>query len=126
MAEAVYERDFQLWSYGVGMKQLLLRSNRTSELSTRVDIAFQAVGWLELPTVLHGVTIDVDVAQDMKSVSERGVSIGRRHLYSLSGLDYRGFVVAFVLRIAEDEGGYDEPSSVIVTVPRHRDVPPRS
>jgi hypothetical protein len=107
MAEAVYDRDFQLWSYGVGMSQLLLRSNQTSQIGTRVDIAFPAVSWLELPTLLHGVTIDVDVAQDIKSVVDRGISIGTRHLYSLSGVDYRGFVVALVLRIAEDEGGYD-------------------
>ena len=124
MAEAVYERVFQLRSYSVGMSQLLLRSNRTSEISTRVDIAFQAVSWLELPTHLQGVTIDVDVAQDIKSVEDRGISIGTHHLYSLSGAGYRGFVVAHVLRIAEDEGGYDEPSSVILTVPRHRPGPP--
>jgi hypothetical protein len=114
VVEAVYHRVFQLWAYNVGMSQLLLRSNRSSDIATRVDIGFQAVSWLELPTYLQGVTIESDVVEDLKEIEGRGVSIGDRHLYSLSGVGYRGFVVAHVLRTAEDDEDYLAPSSVFV------------
>jgi hypothetical protein len=114
VVEAVYHRVFQLWAYNVGMSQLLLRSNRSSDLGTRVDIGFQGVGWLELPTYLQGVTIESDAADDLKETEARGISVGDRHLYSLSGVGYRGLVVAHVLKMAEDDKDYLAPSSVFI------------
>ncbi|HZU60725.1 MAG TPA: hypothetical protein VE983_07145 [Solirubrobacteraceae bacterium] len=114
MVEAVYHRVFQLWAYNVGMSQLLLRSNQSSGVTTRVDIGFQGVSWLELPTYLQGVTIERDVPEDLKELEERGISIGDRHLFSLSGVDYRGLVVAHLLKMVEDDKDYLAPSSVFV------------
>lgn len=114
MAEVVYHRVFQLWAYNVGMSQLLLRSNRTSDLGTRVDIGFQGVSWLELPTYFQGVTIEADAADDLRIMEERGISVGERHLYSLAGVGYHGFVIAHLFKVAEEHKDYLAPSSVFI------------
>lgn len=44
-------RVFQVWAYSVGMSRLLLRSVRDGTHDTRVDVLFQGVTAMKLPTV---------------------------------------------------------------------------
>ncbi len=52
-------RLFQLWAYTVSHGSLLLRSTKTDDDPTRVDVLFRNVKALDLPTVLHGVSVAV-------------------------------------------------------------------
>jgi hypothetical protein len=88
------ERRFQLWRYSVSMRQLLLRSNRDDEHATRVEVFYQNGRHLDIPTSMNGLAIQKD-------------GEGR---YRLSGDGWTGSIDAALMKIAEDEGSFDDPS----------------
>jgi hypothetical protein len=53
------ERVFQVWAYTVGMGRLLLRSSKNETFGTRVDVLFQNVRAMKLPTLLDGLVVTV-------------------------------------------------------------------
>jgi hypothetical protein len=67
------ERTFQLWAYTVGMKRLLLRSTKNETFRTRIDILFQNVKALHLPTSLDGLVVseaDEELAKRIEGIPE--------------------------------------------------------
>jgi hypothetical protein len=52
------DRRFQLWSYRVSHSQLLLRSVKDAEHTSRIDVLFKGVDALDLPTRLDGLVIE--------------------------------------------------------------------
>jgi hypothetical protein len=49
------DRLFQMWLFTVGMTRLLLRSTKSEEHPTRIDVLFQGVQFIGLPTRLDGL-----------------------------------------------------------------------
>lgn len=123
MVEKFYqpERVFQLWSYTIGMGRLLLRSVKTTSFASRIDLLFQNVQALKLPTVLHGLAITKACADDIEDISTQTGLLpdADRNFYVLSGPHYYGYVVAGVVATCEDSREYFEPSEVW---PAHREL----
>ena len=95
------DRKFQLWGYTVSMGQLLLRSPKAEGQPTRVDVLFQGVVAIDLPTTLNGLTVEATTAD-----APRGSRV-----FSLRTADgVVGFVTAGVVVETEDEGDYFEAS----------------
>jgi hypothetical protein len=92
------DRHFQLWRYSVSMGQLLLRSNRDGEHATRVEVFFQNVSHLDIPTHMDGLRVDKDAG-------------GR---YRLTGDGWSGSVDAGIMKSAEDHGSYVDPSPLFI------------
>jgi hypothetical protein len=86
-------RRFQIWTYQVGHSQLLLRSVKGDDHSSRIDVRFKAVDLIELPSAFDGLVIRRD-----------------GQLYKLSGPMWSGRVVAGSCFQAEDTGEYFDPS----------------
>lgn len=63
-------REFRIWSFTVGHKELLLRSTKENSLTTRVDVLFVNVAAINLPTTLP--EIDVVEADERERVA-RGI-----------------------------------------------------
>jgi hypothetical protein len=78
------------------MRQLLLRSNRDDEHPTRVEVFFQNVQHLDIPTHMDGLRVSREAE-------------GR---YRLSGDGWSGSIDAGPMKTLEDEGSYDDPSSL--------------
>lgn len=57
------ERRFKLWRYGVGHSQLLLRSV-PSDGQRCLDINFERVAWMSLPTAMNAIEIVLTGAGD--------------------------------------------------------------
>jgi hypothetical protein len=106
------ERQFQIWVYQVAHAQLLLRANRTETAPTRIEVLFKMVSWLNLPSVMEGLTI-VETPGD--SVAEaRSLDpavLAHRRLFLLSGPSFRGYVVAGAVFVREDSEPYFAPSA---------------
>lgn len=51
-------RPFRLWRYGVGHSQLLLRSLPVDG-EPCLDVLFEGVRWIQMPTSLHSLTIEL-------------------------------------------------------------------
>lgn len=107
------DRVFQMWSYSVSMSRLLLRSTK-GESGDRIDVAFQNVQALRLPTLLEG--LEVRIARDDESrriTDETGLLPSDDHtFFVLVGSNYFGHVVAGVVTTSTDDREYYEPSAV--------------
>src|SRR6266850_7859005 len=89
-------REFRVWSYKVGHRELLIRSTRNDDYQTRVDLFFVSVYEMNLLTTLRGPTI---VAID-SSLALKGESPRTR--FRISGHGYECQVVAGAFGFHED------------------------
>jgi hypothetical protein len=106
-------RIFQLWSYTVSHSELLFRSTKSPEFTTRIDVFFKGVSEFHLPTTSHGLSI----AEASDSVIRKVCSLRKslpldhgRKLFMVRGTDFVGYVAALLVACHEDEGEYHEPS----------------
>lgn len=108
------DRVFQLWAFTVSMGRLLLRSTKSDQFQTRVDVAFQNVQAIQLPTLLSGlVVLEADVAETARIIQETGLlPDDDRTFFSMVSSNSTGYVVAGVVISCEDSGEYYEPSQV--------------
>lgn len=108
------DRVFQLWAYTVGMSRLLLRSTKSDQFGSRIDVVFQNVKAIQLLSVLHGIVIArADDAEAERITRETGLLPDvDREFFSVYGSNYVGYVVAGVVVACEDAGEYFEPSAV--------------
>ncbi|MDQ4114599.1 MAG: hypothetical protein M3306_26425 [Actinomycetota bacterium] len=97
-------RTFQVWSYDVSHSVLLLRSNRTGENSTRVDLMFRGVAELQVRSQMKELSIDL--------AEGKGPDAGGRYTFEVKDAGWRGYVVARALHFAEDDLSYGEPSTI--------------
>jgi hypothetical protein len=97
--------------YAVGHGQLLLRSNRSDEVPTRIEVLFKDVAALELPTLFDGLSITEATPDEAQGLNVQLGSwpIHRRKVFVLRGTNYLGYVIAGAVFWHEDEGShYDE------------------
>jgi hypothetical protein len=104
-------RFFQLWSYTVSHSELLFRSTKSPEFTTRIDVFFKGVSEFHLPTTSHGLSIAEASDSDIQKVcSLRKSPDHGSKLFRVQGRDFVGHVTALLVACHEDEGEYDEPS----------------
>ena len=107
------DRQFQIWKYNVGHSQLLLRSVKSPDHPSRIDVLFKGVSQFHLPTVLNGLFLAE--AADIKppellSLRESAAREKQLKVFSVRGVDFVGYVSALVVFTHEDEGEYYDPS----------------
>lgn len=114
-----FERQFQLWTYTVGHGQLLLRSPKAPGHPERIDVLFKDVTWINLPTLLHGLHVEVAEGEAARErLAAAGVrETGTGRLYLLRGRDWRGHVLAGAVFHHVDEGEYYAPSALLPDFP---------
>ncbi len=111
------DRHFQVWAYSVSMRRLLLRSTKSvssdrENFTTRIDVYFQNVKAMNLPTSMDGLVI---------THAERGAAVrisdetrllpdDSTKFFDIECSRRKGFVVASLAVETEDEGEYNEPN----------------
>ncbi len=63
------DRRFRLWEYNVSHDQLLIRSPRSSELDTNIDLVFWNVHYFAIPTWFDGIVLDHATLKEIQSTS---------------------------------------------------------
>jgi hypothetical protein len=112
------ERTFQLWAYTVGMKRLLLRSTKNETFTTRIDILFQNVKAVQLPTSLDGLVVTAADDELSKRIEgDTGILAEDSRFFAIETAGRLGYVVAGVMVSKEDEGEYFEPSELWPDLP---------
>lgn len=108
------DRVFQLWAFTVSMRRLLLRSTKSEQFDTRIDVLFQDVQAVQLPTSLSGLIIlEADPAETERIIKETGLLPDEdRTFFSVIGSNFTGYIVAGVGISCEDSGEYYEPSEI--------------
>lgn len=105
-------RRFQMRRYNVSHGQLLLRSTKTLDLTTRVDILFKGVRAMKLNTDVPDLTIREPTDAEAKSIESecQGATLNGNQIYVLSSSAGQGYVISSSMQHNEDAGEYDDPS----------------
>jgi hypothetical protein len=107
------KRFFQMWSYSVGHSEMLLRSTKSADYPTRIDVFFKGVEEFQLPTTFHELSIaevsdaEVPTLHDFRRSPQTGYDY---KIFVIKGVDFVGYVVALLALCHEDNGEYYEPS----------------
>ena len=95
---------FQTWEFKVSHGHLLIRSPKTSEYPTNIDLMFAGVEYMDLPRHLPGLEVDEPNEIDVSVINERlGESISSDSIFVVISDSRRYRVVAAALKIFENE-----------------------
>ncbi len=107
------ERKFGLFSYGVSHGPLLLRSGKTEEHGTRLEVLITDVRVMEIRVWFTGIHIqEVELARLANRLSRpAGMFEAGLKAYLLSSSEWEGFVLGGSLHTAEDDGSFFDLSA---------------
>lgn len=104
-------RKFRLWEFRVSHDQLLIRSVRSQQHPRNVDIIFEGVDYIELPTKPGDIAIDKPTREDVLHVhTSFRDDIDEKDIYVIVAQGRRFFVVAAGMRTIENELEFYESS----------------
>jgi hypothetical protein len=101
-----------MWLFIVSHGNLLLRSVKTADSLTRIDVLFQSVQAIQLPSKLDSVAIEMlprSAIEQLKPEIGSYISSGSK-VFAIRGLDYSGYIIASSVAWHEDTGEYNDPS----------------
>jgi len=108
-----FARPFQIWNYTVSHRQLLLRSTKSQERQTRVDVLFKGVAALGLPSAFRELEVRPATSVDIDEIGQphcSRLSDGAVTLYVVRGGEFLGYVAAVGVFVHEDDAEYNEAS----------------
>jgi hypothetical protein len=107
------DRKFPLFSYQISHGPLLLRSGRTDECQTRIDLLILDVRAMEIRSWFDGVEIapvDQDYLRDFRSHPAEIMQPGL-NAYAISSKGWQGFIIGGGLLVHEDEADFMAPGA---------------
>ena len=107
-------RSFRLWSYRVGQGLLLLRSVKSAEDTTRIDVLLKSVTAMKLPQSFGTLLVrDPSAEEDAQIRASLGtLANAKQQVFVVEGGPFTGWVLASAVVHAEDEGSWLDPSSL--------------
>lgn len=105
-------RFFQVWSYSVSHRELILRSTKSADLTTRIDVFFKGVEEVHLPAQSNGLSIEEISGVNIDEFRRlRRAPFGKDvKIFVVRGDDFVGYVAALIALSHEDDGEYHDPS----------------
>jgi hypothetical protein len=109
------DRSFVVFSYSASHGLLLLRSRKSNQHSTRVDILIEDVRAMEARSWFNGIEIE---EVDPSHLDDRGgkplemMEPGNK-AYSIRGNDWWGYINGGIARTHEDDGEFMEESKLL-------------
>ena len=109
---ASFARPFQMWFYNVSHRRLLLRSTKQNRFSTRVDVYFEFVEAMHLPTSIDGLSITelTEPAEISDFLAKFRLQTVEK-IFVLRSPGQVGYVIANSVRVNEDQLEYSDPSA---------------
>jgi hypothetical protein len=106
------DRNFRIWAYVVSLSQLLLRSVKTDDEPTRIDILFRNVKAINIRTNLQGISIREEIDEEKVNQLLHGdMAYGEKlRMFVIRSLNSVGYVIAGMVSFHEDSGEYNDPS----------------
>lgn len=116
MADTAFQspRTFSVFRYEMSHGLLLLRSGKTNDHATRIDLLLQDVRAMELRMWFTSIVIketDVGYLKSFQSNPEEMIEPGNK-VYAVQGDGWNGFVVGGSLSVHEDDGEMIGPSAL--------------
>ena len=107
------DRKFWVIGYGAGHGPLLLRSGKTDEHHTRIDVLILDIRAMEIRSWSEGFEIalvDQAYLRDFRSCPAEMMEPGL-NVYAISGKGWQGFILGGKLFVHEDEADFMAPSA---------------
>ena len=107
------DRKFWVIGYGAGHGPLLLRSGKTDEHHTRIDVLILDIRAMEIRSWSEGFEIalvDQAYLRDFRSCPAEMMEPGL-NVYAISGKGWQGFILGGKLCVHEDEADFMAPSA---------------
>jgi len=108
------ERWFKIWHYGVSHSLLLLRSPKSSNVPTHIDLLFQVVWEFHLPISFSGLIQEAsdDEIRNLCILCQLFDPVAKVYVVkgTVRGTEFIGYIVARTCLCHEDEGESNEPS----------------
>lgn len=106
---------FQMWSYSPSHGRLLLRSTKSADRNTQVDVLFKNVAVISIPVVFDNLEIHRAPLESLTPLPSFGVlSAVGRDFFQIVGRDVEGYVIAGLVLWDESDGEFDAPSTLLV------------
>lgn len=110
-------RKFQLWRAVVNHSQVLLWSTKGNGYRTRIEVLFKSVFAVKMFTSMRGLRVreggESDVAAVLGECGVEALSPGLRVFVLADGGGFEGWIIAGSVFVSEDDGEYDEPSTLL-------------
>ena len=108
-------RRFQVWNYSVSHSWLLLRSNKSDFVPTRIEILFYDVAAMHLPTLIDDMIVgQEDAMADSTTRLLDGLTTAWQpdihRLFTLRGKNCFAYVLAGGVECHEDFLSFSDPS----------------
>ena len=104
-------RHFALFSYKGDRGELLLRSRKSIEFPTRLDVLITDVSALEIRRWSDSLTIEETGIQKLEGKSSRPQDVGEgRRVFSVTGDSWSGFILGAAVYTHEDDRHWTDPS----------------
>ena len=103
---------FQLWTYSVSHGKLLLRSTRSADRDSQIDVLFVDVIYVSIPTVFN----DLKLSWEGGGFDENHMVLAdmdEKKNFKLTGIGCDGFVVAGGVTFCESDNEYYDQSPLI-------------
>jgi hypothetical protein len=109
------ERSFSVFSYDISHGLLLLRSGKTNDYNTRIDILFKDVVAIESRMKINKILIKIeDPSFISNAMSKSSLIIEPGHkVYSLTSDDWVGFIVGGMITVHEDNEDFFKKSFLL-------------
>lgn len=109
------DRYFSIYMYYFSHGLLLLRSGKTDEHNTCIDVLFRTVTCMEIRTYIHGLRIEESSIDCIGDQSSRPIDIlhPEETVYSLKSTDWEGFIVGGRVFIHEDDRKFTAKSALL-------------
>ena len=103
MIEIPLSRAFQLWEYKVSHGSLLIRSPKTIDQKTNIDLKFFGVEYISVPRHMQEITLVPALRKQIRMLeSLLGKSIEKEHVFVIDTPAGRHIIVAAGMKIDEN------------------------
>jgi hypothetical protein len=106
-------RLFEVWSYTVSHRQLLIRSNKSNSFPTRLEVLFKDVSFMSLPPAMNGMSVIKCRKLDPKLPAFLRSASSSKPWYRIDAEGLVGYVAAGAFVTHEDELEFHEPSGLL-------------
>jgi hypothetical protein len=105
---------FQVWSYSTSHGQLLLRSPKSKDRPSQIDVLFKNVAAIHLPAVFDDIDIKIIQSAELMSQPQVGaLQMSGREIFQVIGQNVDGYVVAGIVVANEGDLEYDAISPLL-------------
>lgn len=113
------DRSFQVWLYTVSHKVILLRSVKSAQHPSRIDVCLFNVSVINLSSVIVDLHVRELTPVEASGIIPSHVRLAQdQRVFSFNGENCQGFVVAGTVAWHEDELEYDDQSFFSSAVPQ--------